>query len=88
MTDHIPIMNFPTVEAAARWAAINKPLQKALENFQNRDVYKRLYGNEAYKHAMKCWELANRGETEALVKEMRKLSWSLPHWVWDTEYRR
>lgn len=86
MTDHIPIMNFPTVEAAARWAAINQPLRKAMENFSNRDLYRKIYGAEAYKHAMACWELANKdGSEKELTKAMRKLSWSLPQWVWETE---
>jgi hypothetical protein len=86
MTDNISIMNFPTVEAAARWAQLNKPFKRAMENFQNRDLYRKLYGHEAYKHAMTCWELANKGgHTEEFIKEMRKLSWSLPKWVWDYE---
>lgn len=84
----IPTQNFQSVEMAAAWAAKNKPYEKAMEDFQNRDVYRKLYGERCCSLAQQCWEAANLGDKEALRRKQRELSYALPHHVFDYAPRK
>lgn len=78
----IYIPSFPTVEVAGRYAELNKPLQKALEDFANRDDYAQ-YGEAARREAMLCWECASNGDEAGMLKHQKALSRLLPMSVFE-----
>ena len=78
---HIP--TFQSVEQAAFYAAKHEPLKRALEDFQNRDEYRRLYGEKCYNLAMQAWEACLKGDEFTMWRRSKELSMALPHHLFD-----
>lgn len=76
------VPSFPTIDAAARYAEVYKPLENALTDFANRDAYSQ-YGEAAKKEAMLCWEACARGDEVAMWRHQKALSRVLPNNLFD-----
>lgn len=78
---HVP--TFASVEQAAFFAQKHEPFKRALEYFQHRDEYRKLYGERCYNLAMQCWEAAVKDDQLTLRRKSRELSMALPHHLFD-----
>lgn len=88
MTRHIPVPTFGNLEEAAAYAKAYKPMERARTAFQHNDVYRQLYGEQAYQLAKKCWESARDGRQSDFWRASRALCWALPDHVFEGYKKR